>query len=214
MTCRNPTTSQYVNLLGCEDTLTSFEYLLPLIKGRPVLDLGCGTGAYLDQFDEGSISIEVSLPNLQYCRQLGLRVLAADLNDYLPINDGSFPIIFCSHVLEHVDAPIWLLRECHRVLQSDGLLVLGLPIENSFPNMLRGDHYFLVHPGHLYSLSLDNIDALLAKTGFRRLRLYFELRGSRRWYLRYLQRIAQSLPSHLLFPMMMAYWVIARKGES
>lgn len=211
MTSRNPTTNWYVNLRGYEDTLTSFEYLLPLFKGRRVLDLGCGKGGYLAQFDEGSIGIEVSIPNLQCCCQRGLRVLAADLNDPLPIGDGSFSIVLCSHVLEHVDAPIRLLRECYRVLQSDGSLILGLPIENSLPNRLRGDHYFRGHPGHLYSFSLDNIDALLEKTGFVRLRLHFELRGARRWYLWQLQRIAQTLPPSLLFPLMMAYWVIARK---
>jgi SAM-dependent methyltransferase len=211
MTSRNPTTSWYVNLPGYEDILTSLEDLLPLFKECRVLDLGCGKGGYLAKFDEGSIGIEVSIPNLQYCRQRGLRVLAADLNDPLPIADGSFPVVFCSHVLEHVDAPIRLLRECYRILKNDGLLILGLPIENSLPNRLRGDHYFRGHPGHLYSFSLGNIDALLEKTRFVRLRLHFELRGARRWYLRQLQRIAQTLPPPLLFPLMMAYWVIARK---
>jgi len=211
MAVRNPTTRRYVNLTGYEDSLTSFEYLLALCRGRRVLDLGCGKGGYLTRFDEGSIGIEVSIPNLQFCRQRGLRVLAADLNDPLPVGDGSFPIVFCSHVMEHVDAPIQFLRECHRVLQSDGLLILGLPIEDSLPNRLRGDNYFWAHSGHLYSFSLDNVDALFAKTGFVRLRLHFELRGARRWYLRQLQRIVQTLSPSLVFPLMMAYWVVARK---
>jgi len=214
MASRSPTTRSYINLPGYEETLTSFEYLLPLLKGHRVLDLGCGKGSYLAQFDEGSIGIEVSEPNLQICCQHKLNVLAADLNDSLPSADRSFPVIFCSHVLEHVDAPIHLLRECNRVLQSDGLLVLGLPIENSIINVLRGDHYFRGHPGHLYSFSLDNVDALLEKTGFVRHLLFFELRGARRWYLRRLQRFMQTLPPRVLFPLMMAYWVVARKqGE-
>lgn len=42
--------------------------------------------------------------------------------------ENSFDLIFCSHVLEHVDDDRQALREFHRVLSSEGLLMLMVPI--------------------------------------------------------------------------------------
>ena len=205
------TTKPYLDLAATEDQLRSFRHIRPWFGSLPVLDLGCAKGAYLRQFSDGSIGVDVSRPNLEHCRGLGLQVMAADLNGKLPFASESFPGILCSHVLEHVDAPIDLLRECNRVLSPGGTLVLGLPIENSIVNRLRGHKYFYHHPGHLYSFSLENIDVLLQKTGYEIVRFYFEPRIVRfRWWLSAMQR----LPSSAMYALALAYWVVARKTHS
>ncbi|HEY2544759.1 MAG TPA: class I SAM-dependent methyltransferase [Candidatus Acidoferrum sp.] len=202
------TTKHYLELAATEDQLLSFRYLRPWYRDLPVLDLGCAKGAYLRQFSQGSIGVDVSNPNLERCEELGLQVVAADLNCPLLFSSGSFPVIFCSHVLEHVDAPIALLRECRRILPEQGLLLLGLPIETSLVNRIRGQRYFYHHPGHLYSFSLENIDVLLKKTGFEVLRLYFEPRIIRgQPWLSWMQR----LPLRWMYLLALAYWVVARK---
>jgi SAM-dependent methyltransferase len=204
------TSKHYVELVAAEQQLRSFRYVLPWCGSHPVLDLGCATGVYLRHFPGDSLGVDVSRPNLERCRGLGLRAVDLDLNRDLPIPDGSFPVVFCSHVLEHVDAPIRLLRGCHRVLTSDGRLILGLPIETSIVNWLRGQKYFYHHPGHLYSFSLENIDSLLKKTGFEVERFYFEPRIVRtQLWLALMQRVA----ARLAYPLALAYWVVARKGS-
>lgn len=206
----NATTAYYLNLPGAETELLSFRYVRPWIASLPVLDLGCSKGAYLRQCGPGSVGVDVSRPNLDHCREKGLRVITGDLNGELPFPAGSAPAILCSHVLEHVDAPINLLRECHRVLRPDGLLVLGLPIEASIVNWIRGENYFRHHPGHLYSFSIQNIRILLEKAGFSLCRLYFEPRIVRfhpwLWLL-------QHIPHSLAYPLSLAYWAVARKTE-
>ncbi len=202
------TTRPYIELAATENRLRSFRYLLPWCKGQPILDLGCAKGAYLREFAAGSLGVDVSRPNLEHCQRLGLRTVDVDLNRDLPIPTASFPVVFCSHVLEHVDAPIQLLRECHRVLTPGGRLVLGLPIETSVVNWLRGQRYFYHHPGHLYSFSIENIDALLRKTGFEIERFYFEPRIVRlQIWLALLQRISP----RIAYPLALAYWVVASK---
>jgi len=42
--------------------------------------------------------------------------------------DESFDLIFCSHVLEHVEDDRRALREFHRVLSSQGRLLLMVPV--------------------------------------------------------------------------------------
>lgn len=182
----------------------------PWFGSLPVLDLGCAVGTYLKQLPPGSFGVDVSRPNLEHCRSLGLRVMAADLNRDLPFPAMSIPAILCSHVLEHVDAPINLLRECRRILGQKGLLVLGLPIESNLVNRLRGHKYFYHHPGHLYSFSLENIHVLLQKTDFELIRFYFEPRliRFRPWLV-----LMQNLPSSAMYPLALAYWVVARKRQ-
>ena len=204
------TGSGYLELAATEQQLPSFRYLRPWCGHLPVLDLGCAKGAYLRQFAAGSLGIDISKPNLEHCRKLGLQVMAEDLNCDLSIPSESFPTIFCSHVLEHVDAPIHLLRECYRILAPNGMLVLGLPIENSIVNRLRGHKYFYHHPGHLYSFTLENIDVLLQKTGYEIVRFYFEPRIVRfQSWLSLMQR----LPGRAMYSLALAYWVVARKKQ-
>jgi len=206
--CYGETALPYLELPATEEQLLSFQFVRPWLGSLPVLDLGCAKGAYLRQFGSGSIGVDVSRPNLDHCRQLGLEVTEADLNLELPFPTEAFPAVLCSHVLEHVDAPISLLRECCRVLQDEGLLVLGLPIETSLVNWVRGQKYFYHHAGHLYSFSLENIDALLKKTGFRIERFYFEPRilYSSAW-----KDLLQRLPGGVAYTLALAYWVVARK---
>jgi SAM-dependent methyltransferase len=205
------TTRPYLDDAATDDQLRSFRYIRPWFGSLPVLDLGCAKGAYLRQFAPGSIGVDVSRPNLEHCRGLGLQVMAADLNSKLPFASESFPAILCSHVLEHVDAPIDLLRECNRVLSPGGTLVLGLPIENSIVNRLRRHRYFYQHPGHLYSFSLENIDVLLQKTSYEIVRFYFEPRILRfRGWLSAMQH----LPRSAVYSLALAYWVVARKTHS
>lgn len=207
----NETTRAYLELAATEEQLLSFRYIRPWFGSLPVLDLGCAMGVYLRQFAPGSIGVDVSRPNIEHCWGLGLEVMAADLNSKLPFASESFPAILCSHVLEHVEAPIDLLRECNRILPPGGTLVLGLPIETSIVNRLRGQRYFYHHPGHLYSFSLENIDVLLQKTGYEIVRFYFEPRIVR--FQAWLSAM-QHLPSSAMYALALAYWVVARKTQA
>ena len=47
----------------------------------------------------------------------------------IPYPDGSFDVIYCSHVLEHVPDDLSAMRELRRILNSDGWAALMVPIE-------------------------------------------------------------------------------------
>jgi hypothetical protein len=70
--------------------------------------------------------------------------------------------------------------------------VLRLPIETSLVNRVRGQGYFLLHPGHSHSFSLENIQAPRAQAGFEVMRFYFEPRilGTR-WWMVLMQTLSQ-----------------------
>lgn len=58
----------------------------------------------------------------------------------LPFEDGYFSAIYAIHLLEHVQDPIWLLREFQRVLAVGGNLNIGLPYYNSQMHAQDLDH--------------------------------------------------------------------------
>jgi predicted SAM-dependent methyltransferase len=46
----------------------------------------------------------------------------------ISFDDNSFDIVFCSHVLEHIEDDIKAMKEIHRILKPDGFAILQVPI--------------------------------------------------------------------------------------
>lgn len=49
-----------------------------------------------------------------------------DLHD-IPLKDNRFEVIFCNHVMEHVDDPIRCMNELHRVMKPGGWGIMQVP---------------------------------------------------------------------------------------
>lgn len=45
----------------------------------------------------------------------------------LPCSSNSFDVVFCIHVLEHIEKDLLAIAELHRVLKHNGVLVIGVP---------------------------------------------------------------------------------------
>ncbi len=96
-----------------------------------VVDLGCGTGALIDEVNGYACGIGVDgVPEaLEFCRKRGLlRLCAADLDTrHLPFSDKSVDVVVLADCLEHSKRDVALLRECARILTDDGMLIVVVP---------------------------------------------------------------------------------------
>ncbi len=120
------------------------------------------------------------------CRQAGVELRACNLDDArLPFADEMFDVIVFTEVLEHVFAPpSEVLREVHRVLRPNGVLIMGVPNIARLSQrvkMLLGrsplepaDHQLnrdWVHGhGHIHEYTRGEIMRLCLAVGFRELR--------------------------------------------
>jgi len=187
----------------------SFSLVLPYAKGR-VLDIGCADGGYLQHFPKGSVGADIAEVNVEECRRKGLTAVVIDANGPLDFPDGSFDTVFMSHVLEHVENPVALLREANRLVRPGGVLILGLPLEDMGIWRLRRD-YFGGHPGHLYSFSDDGIRALLNYTGFDFERAIYTAPFIDRIGCQFLHRYFNLFPGVCLLWLCPDFWTVSSK---
>jgi SAM-dependent methyltransferase len=81
--------------------------------GLRVLDVGCGVKPYYPYFASAASYVGVDVQDNP----------AADVHgpvEALPLEDGSFDVVLCTQVLEHVEDPTAAVRELHRVTAPGG----------------------------------------------------------------------------------------------
>ena len=159
--------------------------LLPHIqplKGRRVLDVGCGNGYYLWQMREAGADIALGIePHLLNCAQfavlqryvhnLAFAVLPMQLEEY-PVNSRIYDTVFSMGVLYHRKSPADHLIHCKSCLREGGEFVLETLV-------VEGDENRVLLPEDRYAKMRNvwNIPSpayarrLLRRCGFRNPRL-------------------------------------------
>ncbi len=80
------------------------------------LNLGCGRRSHPDW---ENLDLSPAAPTVR----------THDLRKGIPYSEGTFDVVYHSHVLEHFPkhAALGFLRECHRVLKSGGIIRVAVP---------------------------------------------------------------------------------------
>jgi ubiquinone/menaquinone biosynthesis C-methylase UbiE len=109
-----------------------FEAVLGLLKqeGATCLwDIGAGTGSMAGRLSNAGIDVVAVEPlkaGAEASARLGVASFCGILQD-LQLPDACIPAVGVFDVLEHLEHPEDLLKEIHRVLQPNGLLVVTVP---------------------------------------------------------------------------------------
>ncbi len=97
---------------------------------RPqIVDVGSGTGANILMLQEyGDVTgIDVSREAIDFCKQRGLENVKLGAAEAIPMDDRSADVVTALDVVEHLDDDVGCLRECRRILRSDGRILLFVP---------------------------------------------------------------------------------------
>jgi ubiquinone/menaquinone biosynthesis C-methylase UbiE len=111
------------------------------VRGKQVLDLGCGVGFFSDMCRAAGAqvsSMDFSMEALRFCREEyegSLRLVQADAA-HLPFPDAAFDVVIMNDIIEHLTARMGraMLEETHRVLRQGGCCVLDTDNERYLMN--------------------------------------------------------------------------------
>ncbi len=139
-----------------------------LIHVSPVsLEVGVGTGRFASALEIG-YGVDPAFEMLNIAKARGIRCVQA-FAEALPFKDASFQQIFFFFTLCFLGDTIHALREAHRILISNGSLIIGFVPKNS----KWGNYYrYKKAQGHrLYRyatfLSFEDVKKSLSSVGFR-----------------------------------------------
>jgi len=137
----------------------AYEYALDLVRGKKVLDLGCGLAYGTAQMAEQASEItavdydaQTISDNQQHYKNIpNLKFIRASVPP-LPFADHSFEVVTMFQFIEHIRDRKKLLEECYRVLKDNGTLLV------TTPNALKS---FARNPFHIHEYTFDEMDAEL-----------------------------------------------------
>jgi 2-polyprenyl-3-methyl-5-hydroxy-6-metoxy-1,4-benzoquinol methylase len=105
--------------------------------GSPVLDIGCGQGAFLRALNERgveSVGLDMNPKNIEFCKDKGYSVIQADAFSYLASvgeehKDGLYGGMSMFHMIEHFDGEtaVRLLVLMHEALKQGGKIAIITP---------------------------------------------------------------------------------------
>lgn len=122
---------------------------------RPVIDLGCGRGEWLELLRTAQMAasgVDTNESMIESCRGLGLNAVLGDALSYLRgLPESSAGAVTAFHLVEHLpfDAVLALIDESIRVLKPNGILILETPNPG---NVQVGAQYFYLDPTHVRPL--------------------------------------------------------------
>jgi SAM-dependent methyltransferase len=134
--------------------------------GLRVLDLGCRTGALTQHYAEGNtvVGVDVDRSALAAAEErLGIETIWADVEDELPVDEGSFDVVVAGELLEHLADPRAAVANARRGLKPGGRFVGSVPNAFRLKSRLRflaGRHPEW-DPTHLQLFTPDALRALL-----------------------------------------------------
>ena len=163
---------RYINF----DKQSYLRYLraLGLIKvknGNQVLDIGCKHAYLCDILIERGLhcnyyGIDISEKVINSVKDKNGSFQVCDVMNALPFEKEQFDYVFCLELLEHVENPIFLLKEVHRILTRKGTLLLSVPNPYNWMTILANIMKLSGREGHIHSFTFRDLETLLKFTGF------------------------------------------------
>jgi ubiquinone/menaquinone biosynthesis C-methylase UbiE len=152
--------------------------LADLPNDAPVLEVGCGDGSFTRNLAELSsrvTAVDISASQIERNARAHpeIKFIQHDVAQPLPFANGTFEVIWCSEVLEHLFDPGVALREMQRVLAPGGQLLVTVPYHGVFKDVLialfKWDEHFSPTNPHIRFFTRKTLSQLAASAGFEKI---------------------------------------------
>lgn len=141
---------------------------------RPILDIGCGRGEWLEVLRDARVpahGVDTSPACVALCIDHGLSVTRAEgLAALRETPDGTLGGVSALHVVEHLpfDGVVRLIDEAYRCITGGGLLLLETPNPES---LMVGGRNFFFDPTHRMPIPPDVLALVVRERGFTEVRV-------------------------------------------
>ena len=151
------------------------QFLRHKICGVTLLDIGCGTGAFLSHasklgylpcgidFDEIALRVAKERYKLQELHSINV----SDLKVLFP--SRKFNVVTFFEVLEHVEDPIEFMRQVKEVVADSGLIALSLPNRDRYLDFMGENDG---PPNHLTRWTINALSEFINQQGFDVIEIY------------------------------------------
>ena len=166
--------------ISCKDV---FDYL----KDKPftdLLDVGCGTGYFIDMFSNerkaNYIGLDLSeeMINVSQEKKIENAKFIVGYADKLPFEDNSFDVVTCIQSFHHYPETQGAMREAYRVLKKGGMYILSDTGVGGFAKwMFNHITYKLIKSGDCETDTRQGISRKMEQCGFKVVRCE-QLQGS------------------------------------
>ncbi len=150
-----------MNGLIAAEHLARYWLAAELASGLEVLDAGCGVGYGTEMIARAGASrvvgIDLAPEAIAAASERAGEVAAFEVGDVrdLPFDEGSFDLVVCFEVLEHLEDPEPAITALKGVLREAGLLIVSSPNRGVYPPG---------NPHHLHEFTLEELrDALTTR---------------------------------------------------
>jgi len=152
--------------------------LATLPKDSPILEVGCGDGSFTKVLGEHSsavTAIDISADQIELNARAypQINFLQHDVAEEFPFEEGTFDVIWCSEVLEHLFDPGFALREMYRVMAPNGRLLVTVPYHGRFKNVLialfRWDEHFVPSNPHIRFFTRNSLAQIVSHASFQQI---------------------------------------------
>lgn len=151
------------------------DYLSGKNKKIKILDVGCGTGSVmLPLIKDGFKDISGMEYNLKVFKAMlkkhpELKIKEGNAEDLKDYKSGTYDLVYCYHVLEHVPFPEKAISEVKRVLKKGGTYIIGIPngyhLDDELLRLIKIISYG--NCDHIQRFNLEKITTLLKKNSFK-----------------------------------------------
>jgi len=148
------------------------------VKGKSVIDLGCGTGRHSIKFAEKGASVtalDISSGMLKEALEKKgsekVKFICHELSDKLPVPDEHFDFVISSLVLEHIENLLYFFKEAKRVCKKKGKIFITamhpsmmlLDVQANFKDSATGEE---IRPKGYPNQMSDFVNAII-KSGLK-----------------------------------------------
>jgi 2-polyprenyl-3-methyl-5-hydroxy-6-metoxy-1,4-benzoquinol methylase len=135
-----------------------------------LLEVGAGFGIFCEEITkekvfDNVIALEPSKSLAESCKKLGITTIEKSVENLVSLEvPANFIVSF--EVIEHLYSPFDFLRNCHRLMQDDGIIVISCPNIRGFDIMTLGVDSESIDAEHINMFNPKSIGILFERAGF------------------------------------------------